>query len=176
MVELVLSYENSGGSFDASEIVIYNITKRHNVIEDAKNILKKLAQDLLLYRYRFNYHYNYYTYNEDYVGVLSSLSYLGSGFYENWINGVFDKSELELRIRQFILYNHIVTNSIFSCVCDWPNDVDFLGENFARYTYGIISEFDPMIRDVEDYSTQNWKEMILDLGVQVKDRYGIIKN
>lgn len=59
------------------------------------------------------------------------------------------------------------------CLGDWPFD-DFLKKDFARHTYGIISEFDPIIRDVEDYSKEEWERLIISLGEKVKHKYGVI--
>lgn len=93
-----------------------------------------------------------------------------------WLNNNVDKSNLEKQILKFALEIFEHTNSVFSCICEWPNDADFLEESFANFTDVIISEFKPRLICSNDYSKVQWLKEVKAIRQNIEIKYGVMSN
>ncbi len=170
LIDTIIDPGNSS-NWDASEIVFYAIYAKKTVINE--DIFRKHYKSIFSTDNYFNLYIHQYTYAHC-KGVCTSLDYFETGFAEKWLTNKIDKQRLEDQILSFLKKSFDSTAPILSCICEWPNDADFLGKYFAKATHLLLTEFRPSIIVSTEYSNDEWIGVFKNLKRQVTSKYDII--
>jgi hypothetical protein len=164
------------GNWSASEIVFYSIySLETKITQSTKDKLNSVYNEVFGKESNFKLNVSHWTY-ENCQGILLSLNYFETEFDNLWINNLIDKNQLEKQLLKLLRLQFEQTKPILSCICEWPNDIDFLEESFATMTISIISEFNPQIISTVDYNKLEWVNIFKALKVDCENKYGKMGN
>ena len=149
---------------DLPEITFYSLVKG-KLTDEIKNQIEQKIDNFALFG-KISYPYeNIYTSFFDYsenFGVLLTLEH-------NWdVLQEGTKLNYDLIVVEWfslLLFQQILTDAWFSCICDFPNDLDFFGSAFSINTKVIICDKEFLIcTDFGDSKSEAWKSEINRLG------------